>query len=208
MTRIFTFITAAAGLISHALAAPVPLTPVHPGGANDIIITNQDTLNATAPAPANATINGTKVVENVAATSSQLALAFQNNYAGAINAYVTGLDSDGSLVFLESSGAWYYPTATSADTTPVQITADIAIPVASGATGDITLPGYISSGRIYFANGDLEFFTVYSSATDNPGLVQPSSTNPDDPNAGLDWGFVELTNTAAELYADLTYLDL
>ena len=130
-----------------------------------------------------------------------------NNFAGAINGYVTGLDADGSLVFLQSDGSWYYPTADSSETTPTEITADIAIPVAEGATTDITLPSYISSGRIYFANGDLKFFTVYSSATGNPGLVQPSSTNPEDPNAGLNWGFVELTNTAAELYADLTYLD-
>ncbi|KAF2770675.1 hypothetical protein EJ03DRAFT_270017 [Teratosphaeria nubilosa] len=188
----------------------MPITEVYPGGVQNVIVTSNNTLNATAPPPANATTKQAKPVEYVAsATSSKLPLAFTNNYAGNINAYVQGLDSAGQLVFLQSNGEWYYPTASSSVSTPVPVpSSEITIPVGGqGSTLQITLPGYLTSGRIYFANGNLQFFTVYVSSTGDPGLVQPSSTNPEDPNAGLDWGFIELTNTAAELYADVTYVD-
>ncbi|KAK5124837.1 hypothetical protein LTR08_005588 [Meristemomyces frigidus] len=196
-----------ATFIGHAIAAPIVI--VHPGNANDIVITNQDTLNATNTAPANATSKSTAITEDAATTrSSQLPLAFVNNFAGSINAYVTGLDPDDQLVFLQPDGTWFYPTSDASQSSPVEITANIAIAVGGeGSTTKISLPDYMSSGRIYFANGDLQFYTVWSSDTNGPGLVQPSSSNPDDPNAGINWGFVELTNTAAELYSDLSYLD-
>ena len=67
-------LVATATLVGQALAAPLafPETPVHLGGAQDIVVTNQDTLNATAPAPAtaNATVKGTKIVEDTVVTSS------------------------------------------------------------------------------------------------------------------------------------------
>ncbi|KAK4545662.1 hypothetical protein LTR36_002615 [Oleoguttula mirabilis] len=189
------------------MAAPIVM--VHPGGVDDIVITNQDTLNATRTAPANATSGSTNIVEDVASTaSSKLPLAFVNNFAGSINAYVTGLDPEGQLVFLQADGTWFYPTADTSQSAPVEISANLAIALGGqGSTTSISLPDYISSGRIYFANGDLHFYTVWSTATNGPGLVQPSSTNPEDPNAGTNWGFVELTNSASELYADLSYLD-
>jgi hypothetical protein len=103
-------IFAAVSILKGAFAAPV--VRVHPGGAEDIIITNKDTVNATNPAPANATskVSTLKVSEDVASTNGRLPLSLVNNFAGAINAYVTGLDSNSELVMLQPDGTWYYPT--------------------------------------------------------------------------------------------------
>lgn len=60
---------------------------------------------------------------------------------------------------------------------------------------------------MWFAEGELTFFTVYSSASNGPSLVEPSAVNPADPSAAVNWGFVELTNTAGGLYANISYVD-
>jgi len=203
---------AVAALVGSAVAAPV--TPVHPGNANSIVITSQDTVNATNPAPSNATSSGnsTKLTQiDVVETAGgqPLALSFFNNFSGGtINAYVTGLDSNSELVMLLADGTFYYPTANASDGTPQDITVNSAIPLdAQSDTMNITIPGYISASRIWFADGDLKFFTVYNSAAGGPSLVEPSSVNPSDPSAAVNWGFVELTWTSGGLYADISYVD-
>lgn len=40
-----------------------------------------------------------------------------------------------------------------------------------------------------------------------PALVEPSVTNPSDPNIGLDWTFCEFTFNSAQLYANISYVD-
>lgn len=188
--------------IRAALAAPVVV--VSPGDAGDIIITKQDTVNATSPAPFN---NNTKTEVT---SSGMLPLALVNNLAGgAVNAYVTGLDAQNHLVMLQADGTFYYPTANANIGTPQAITVNCAIPLgAQGSTTHITIPGYISAARVWFAEGTLEFFTVYSASSGGPALVEPSSVNPSDPSAGVNWGFVELTNTEqGGLYANISYVD-
>ncbi|KAJ9625496.1 hypothetical protein H2203_004253 [Taxawa tesnikishii (nom. ined.)] len=75
-----------------------------------------------------------------------------------------------------------------------------------GSTTYITLPGYISAGRVYFADGNLKFYTVLGATGAN--LVTPSAANPSDPNAAVNWGFVELTNVASEgLFVNISYVD-
>jgi hypothetical protein len=103
-----TLILAAAGLLAKA----APVVKVHPGSAEDIVITNKDTVNATNPGPANATSKAStlKISEDLASTNGRLPLALVNNFAGAINAYVTGLDDKNELVMLKPDGSWYYPT--------------------------------------------------------------------------------------------------
>ncbi|TKA79678.1 hypothetical protein B0A55_04082 [Friedmanniomyces simplex] len=201
--------TVASALLGAALAAPI--IKVHPGDGSDIIITSQDTVNATQPAPANATATNStfKLAENVASSNGQLPLFLVNNFAGAINAYVTGLDSNNQLVMLQPDGSWLYPTCDPTVSTPQAVTANVAIPLGGqGSTTQVTLPGYISAARVWFAAGNLEFFTVYSTATNGPSLVEPSAVNPSDPSAAVSWGFVELTNTeAGGLYANISYVD-
>lgn len=230
----------AACLIGTSLAAPMPAVTVTPGTVSDIVITSNNTVNATAPSPssshsskrqtivtpggaedivvtANNTVNATKASSSNSASNAnlgersagQLPLALVNNFASSINAYVTGLDASGRLVMLKADGTFYYPTCESSQTTPQPITDNVAIPLgAKGSTTKITIPGYISAARVWFAAGDLKFFTVWNPATNAPSLVEPSSTNPSDPSAGVNWGFVELTYVEnGGLYANISYVD-
>ena len=174
---------------------------MHAGTAKDIVVTQDDTINATTPAPISS--------DNIA-TTGKLPVSMVNNFpGGAINAYITGLDASNRLVMLQPDGTFYYPKANSNIATPQAITADTAIPIGKrGSTTKIILPGFISSARIWFAEGKLEFFTVYSSESGGPSLVEPSAINPSDPSAAVSWGFVELTNTEeGGLYANISYVD-
>jgi hypothetical protein len=195
----------AAGLVGQSLATPVPIV-VHPGNADDIIITSDDTLNGTLAGGSTHKANGADIVNgaNNVNGNAQLGLAFQNHFGGAINVYVTGQDTKGDVVFVTSNGQFYYPASTTSST-PVPITDNVAIPVGQGSASSITLPDYLSSGRIWVAAGNLQFFVVDAGGA--TGLVEPSATNPSDPSAGLNWGFVELTNNDGGIYADISYVD-
>ena len=196
--RLFTNVLVAllALSVNHALTSPLV---VHPGGPEDLIINEDDTLNAT---------NTARLHVNIAATTAagQLDLSLVNNLnSNNVRAYVTGLDSNGRLVMLQPDGSWYYPT-TSTASTPQLINANVAMPLGGlGSTTRITLPGYVSAGRVYFADGTLKFYTVQGAS--GPSLVEPSAVNPSDPSANINWGFVELTNTAGGLYANISYVD-
>lgn len=194
----------AVALVTRSLAAPVLV--VNPGGVNDITISDHTTLNDTQPVT-NTTIKRptTFTVETASSGTQKLPLTFVNNFAGEVNAYVTGIDSNNNVVILKPDGTWY--TLTGRHAIPVAITADVAIPVGGqGSRLSIALPGFVSSARVWFAAGELQFFMV-NDGLGNPSLVEPSSTNPKDPNAGIQWGFVELTNTASGLYANISYVD-
>ena len=106
---------------------------------------------------------------------------------------------------LTKEGTFYYPTASS--TTPTPIDADVAIPLAGqGQSIDIAIPDYISSARLWFADGTLSFLTVVTSS--GIGLVEPTAANPNDPSADVNWGFMELTYTTdGVLYANLSFVD-
>lgn len=55
-----------------------------------------------------------------------------NNIGGAVNAYVTGLDPSGRIVFVQPNGQFYYPPADQSYTTPREVFANIAIPLNTG----------------------------------------------------------------------------
>lgn len=184
---------AAASLVGRSLALPLI---VHPGTAQDIVITANNTVNATE-----------KVATAPAAATGQLNLALVNNLANSeVNAYITGLDSNNDLVMLQPDGSWFYPT-TSSLATPQAVVASVAIACGGyGSTTYITLPSQISAGRVWFAAGELQFFTVNGET--GPSLVEPSAVNPSDPSADVSWGFVELTNSvSAGLFANISYVD-
>ena len=46
-----------------------------------------------------------------------------------------------------------------------------------------------------------------SCSTPGPALVEPSVTNPSDPNIDLAWDFCEFTYNHAQLFANLTFVD-
>lgn len=106
-------------------------------------------------------------------------------------------------------GQFFYPQADTSnpDNVPVDA-ASITIPLnpQNNAPLSITLPGYITSGRVYFAAaGSLTFLT--NGASGVAALVQPSVTNQMDSNYNVNWGFAEFTNTAGGLYINPSQVD-
>ncbi|KAF2498848.1 hypothetical protein BU16DRAFT_505359 [Lophium mytilinum] len=201
----------AASLIGQALAAPISGRlisrstgiVVTPGTVDDVIITADNTVNGTVYTGHNGTVTAPRIQ-----ATEKLSFALVNNFDGAqINAYVTGRDASDNIVMLQADGSWYFPNP-QGSTTPVAITGNVNISLgAKGSTTNIQLPGYISSARVYFAEGNLQFFVVAIDSNGGAGLVEPAANNPSDPNAGVNWGFVELTNNDGGLYANISYVD-
>ncbi|KAJ5175631.1 uncharacterized protein N7482_001508 [Penicillium canariense] len=198
--RIFSSLVAAtiAALIGHTLAVPII---VHPGSANNLVITSHDTISE-------AKSTSKPAAAHSAAESEELSISVYNNFnSDRVNVYVTGLDSNGEIVLLTPGGNWYTPPRNSEATVPEQITEGIAIPIgAYGTTTSITLPTYVSSGRVWVADGELSFFTVLA-ATGVLSLVEPSAVDPYDPSADVNWGFVELTTDSRGITVNLSYVD-
>ncbi|KAI9163828.1 Glucan endo-1,3-beta-glucosidase [Paramyrothecium foliicola] len=201
-------------LLGAVMAAPTlvlqsrssPFTSAHPGSIKNVVVETKNTLNGTVFNEKPVEVPADEVLSK-RAIPAQLPMEFVNNFDGGnVNAYLSGLDSDGAIVFLGADGQLIYPSSGgSAD--PVKIMENIAIPLPpKGETLKITLPITITSARIYFCEGDLTFFMVFTGAGD--GLVQPSLSNLEDPSSGLNWGFVELTYTdKLVLYANISYVD-
>ena len=139
-----------------------------------------------------------------AATAATLSVALKNNTSSnTVYAFVTGTEiSNNALVLLESDGkSLYYPASPSTDGSPLAV--DCAIPLgAPGSTTTITIP-QIAGGRIWFSIGSPITFLL----NPGPGLVEPSVSNPSDPNIDLMWDFCEFTYNSSQLYADITYVD-
>ncbi|EMT70491.1 hypothetical protein ACKRZS_008775 [Fusarium odoratissimum] len=196
-------------LLGTALSAPFQTSSLdttregfikaHPGGTNNVEVTDNNLLNGTYAK------NKTRVLTH-RAEQATLPLKLVNNFSGGnVRAYISGLDSDGTVVFIGASGNLVYPKS-GGSKVPVEIKDNIAIPLPpQGQTLEFTVPISMSSGRVYFANEDLHFFVVDIGSGD--GLVQPSVTNLQDPSAGVDWGFVEFTYTNGVLYANISYVD-
>lgn len=178
------------GMLGHAK----PLR-ARPGTVQDIIITKYNTLNGTA----------TPRVKTLTA-ANPLKISITNNISGnsGLTAYITGRHPDGAVVFLDSSGSWYYPDP-DGSTIPVQVLDDIALPLSGvGGTTTFTLPGYLSAARVWVADGSLNFYAVTSGGIQ---LVEPSFANPNDPSSAVNWGFVELTYLANGIWANLSFVD-
>ncbi|KAJ2894862.1 putative glucan endo- -beta-glucosidase protein [Zalerion maritima] len=186
-------VATAAAFVGRSIAAPLPLT-VSPGDEDDVMITAENT------------VNGTTTLQEPASILNPLDIALVNNFGGGMNAYVSGKDVNGAVVLLGTDGEWYYPDAGGSEV-PVEITADLAIALnGEGETTTITLPDYLSSGRVWVAQGTLQFYTVMD-ANGISQLVEPSAVNPSDPSADVNWGFIELTNNDSGIYANISYVD-
>lgn len=128
------------------------------------------------------------------------------NQTGSNNAfaYITGLalDNNNALFLLQSDGKTPYYPASPSDTLTA-LSQDCAIPLGpSGGSVTVTIP-HLAGARLWFVrDGKLTFFV-------NPGsaLVEPSPSNPTDPNYNLFWDFCEFTWNSAQLYVNITYVD-
>lgn len=166
---------------------------------------------APAPAPANGNTNTEKRAEAPAqqvlaeAAPGTLRLALQNkSNSGNVYAYITGLalERNNTPLFVQADGqSIYYPTAPSDIQQPLQ--ADVAIPLgAPGNTVSVTIPK-IAGGRIWFSiDAKLTFLL-----NPGPAVVEPSVTNPSDPNYNLNWTFCEFTYNDTQLFANISYVD-
>ena len=132
-------------------------------------------------------------------------IALQNQTASSnVYAYITGqaLDNNNALFLLQSDGkTYYYPTSPSS--TGSALSQDCAIPLgAPGNTTTVTVP-HLAGSRIWFSvDGTLTFLL-----NPGPALVEPSVTNPSDPNTNLSWDFCEFTFNPAELFVNISYVD-
>ncbi|KAK2589814.1 hypothetical protein QQS21_012504 [Conoideocrella luteorostrata] len=177
----------------------------HAGGTDGIIITKSNTLNGTYHDDEVETISKFTFPGS---SASQLPFELVNNFnGGQVKAYVQGLDSKDRVVFIESDGSLFYPKSRGSKV-PVEINnTKIAIDLPGrGQTFRINMPIPIHSGRVYFSEGELKFFIVKT--RDGDGLVQPSVSNPADPGAETNWGFVEFTyNPDGSIFANISYVD-
>lgn len=62
---------------------------------------------------------------------------------------------------------------------------------------------YIAGGRIWFCvNNTLTFLL-----NPGPGLVEPSVSNPSDPNYSKVWDFCEFTYNSSQVFVNISYVD-
>lgn len=138
-------------------------------------------------------------------TNSTVQIALKNNTTSSnAYAYITGLDLNNNNVplLIQADGQTVYNPA-SPSVTLQPLAQDCAISLgAPGSTKTVTIPR-IAGGRIWFCtNGKLTFLV-----NPGPALVEPSVTNPSDPNYNLFWGFCEFTFNDYQLFVNISYVD-
>ncbi|KAF3910952.1 hypothetical protein AA313_de0200044 [Arthrobotrys entomopaga] len=121
-----------------------------------------------------------------------------------VYATVSGLaiDQSNSWCLLQSDGKTpYYPPSPPEILQPLPVNCAIPLPEPS-QTIKITIPR-LAGGRIYFSIDKPLVFLL----NPGPALVEPSVTNPTDPNYNTDWTFMEFTYNQDQLYANISYVD-
>jgi hypothetical protein len=139
-------------------------------------------------------------------TPATVTFSIQNNTkSDAVYAFVTGqaLDNGNALMLLQADGYTpYYPASPSGTGTPLAVNCAIPLNASGGAPVTITVP-HLAGARLWFSIGTPLTFLL----NPGPALVEPSVTNPSDPNIGLQWDFCEFTYNDAQLFANITFVD-
>jgi hypothetical protein len=143
--------------------------------------------------------------------ANQVSVALKNTTtSGTVYAFVTGtaINNNNAVFLLQADGQTpYYPANPPANQSPLAV--NCAIPLgAPGSTVTITVP-QLSGARIWFSIGSPLVFLLNQAQQGSsvPGLVEPSPTNPTDPNIGIFWGFCEFTLNSSQLFANISYVD-
>jgi hypothetical protein len=143
-----------------------------------------------------------------AAAGASLPVSLANNSGSdTVYAYISGSDDSGWPGFVGADGAFNRLSNPSAPVTPVP---DYAIPLggSGSAATTVTLQEYVIGGRVWFSIDDrIQFFANPAAAGGVPGLVQPGFTSTD-PNWQTQWTFAEFTFNSANLYANISYVDM
>jgi hypothetical protein len=142
---------------------------------------------------------------SVTATNPTLDVAMVNRSTSSnVFAYITGLASsnNNALFLLQADGTTgYYPKSPPMTGQPLQ--ADCAIKLGPpGSSRTVTIP-QVAGGRIWFSFDNTLTFLL----NPGPALVEPSVTNPTDPNININWGFAEFTYNSTQIYANISYVD-
>lgn len=141
-----------------------------------------------------------------ATTASTLTIDLVNNSGtDTAYAYVTGLaiDNGNAWFLLQADGQTpYYPASPSSTGSPLAVDCSIPLAPSGGGVKSITIPR-LAGGRFWFSLGQPLTFLL------NPGpqLVEPSVTNPSDPNIDIAWDFCEFTYNDANMYANISFVD-
>ncbi|KAJ4290536.1 hypothetical protein N0V90_010753 [Kalmusia sp. IMI 367209] len=164
------------------------------------------TTNSFKSAPAQAGANGVTNQQVMAsATTPTLTITLRNaSNSSAVWVYVTGqaLDNGSRPMFIQSDGHTIYYLASPASTGS-PLAADVSISLgAPGSTRNITIPR-IAGGRVWFSIGAKLTFAL----NPGPGVVEPSVSNPSDPNININWGFAEFTYNSDQLFANISCVD-
>ncbi|CAG8962372.1 hypothetical protein HYFRA_00014173 [Hymenoscyphus fraxineus] len=123
-----------------------------------------------------------------------------------IYAYITGLSLVPSTLnqrfLLQADGQTpYFPSSPSRN--GVALAADCGIPLGGPGTERVVRIPWLAGGRVYFCYNERLTFLL----NPGPGLVEPSVSNPSDPNYTKTWGFCEFTYNTSQLFANITYVD-
>ena len=132
-------------------------------------------------------------------------IALQNQtQSSTVYAYITGqaIDNNNALFLLQADGKTaYFPSSPSSP--GAGLAADCAIALgAPGNTVTATVP-HLAGSRIWFSvDGTLTFLV-----NPGPALVEPSVTNPSDPNINTTWDFCEFTFNSSQIFVNISYVD-
>jgi hypothetical protein len=124
-----------------------------------------------------------------------------------VYAYISGADESGWPGFVTADGGFQRLSSPSSVLTPVP---DHSIPLGPPGSAGVRVPlsRYVISGRVWFSVGaKLRFFANPPNGGGVPGMVQPALTA-SDPNWRTNWTFCEFTYNSANLYANISYVDM
>lgn len=188
----------------------------------NLVTTTTSTATSTLTTTATPTSGGDTATTSLSggggATTStsgkELMIEIQNHRDEPINAYIGGKQKivNGQNVTLEPvmlriDKNQYYPLKNvpandSSSPTAVPPDVPLAIRIPAKSSSNVTLPDYLISGRVWIAEGDLEFRAYPGGA-----FSEPSGANPSLEEYNVKWGFVELNNDVGGIIINLSFVD-
>jgi glycosyl hydrolase family 64 (putative beta-1,3-glucanase)/TAT (twin-arginine translocation) pathway-exported protein len=160
---------------------------------------------AVLPGTRRATVSATARLA-AAQTADTVSFSIQNNTGSdTVYAFVTGqaINNGNALMLLEADGQTpYYPASPSSAGSPLAVDCAIPLNASGGSPATITVP-QLAGARLWFSAGTPITFLL----NPGPALVEPSVTNPSDPNIDIEWDFAEFTYNSAQLFANITMVD-
>ncbi|KAK6212262.1 hypothetical protein LQW54_005393 [Pestalotiopsis sp. IQ-011] len=175
--------------------------------------TTTSTATSTLTTTATATSGGGTTTTST--SGKELTIEIQNDRDEPINAYIGGKQRivvNGTAptlepVMLRTDLNQYYPLKNvpandSNSPTSVPSYIPLAIRIPAKSSSNVTLPDYLISGRVWIAEGDLEFRAYPGGA-----FSEPSGANPSLSEYNVKWGFVELNHDAGGLIINLSFVD-